>query len=409
MVTRLPFRLGKAVEQEAWAQVKLRMMFDCFKWDIQSEDHCVLCDFPLLLESSEWAWLGCMAEALTAEVLAAESELLGRPELHSQLGIPRKIRKVLAQIETPSAAAARVMRFDFHFTEEGWKISEVNADVPGGFIEASGFTNLMALYFDDTTVPPSPADIYADELLKNCGAGACFAMVHATAYQDDREVMQYLGERIGARGGRAIIASPFHVQWNDGIARLSSSFANTPVDGIVRFFPAEWLCAIRPESKWKHYFGDNRTPIGNPGSAILIQSKRFPIVWNELKTDLTVWRSLLPETRDPRNVARTELDEWVLKPAFGRVGEDIGIGGITPANELAKLHLAARLCPSDWILQRRFQTVPVTNERGKFYPSIGVYTVNGKTAGVYARICHKPLIDDEAQDIAVLIQNGDCE
>lgn len=38
-----------------------------------------------------------------------------------------------------------------------------------------------------------------------------------------------------------------------------------------------------------------------------------------------------------------------------------------------------------------------------YYPSIGVFTVDGTVAGAYARIGHKPLIDDEAQDIAVLI------
>ena len=36
------------------------------------------------------------------------------------------------------------MRFDFHFTRDGWRISEVNSDVPGGLNESSGFERLMA-------------------------------------------------------------------------------------------------------------------------------------------------------------------------------------------------------------------------------------------------------------------------
>ena len=405
----LPFRLGEAVEQNAWTQIKLRMMFDHFKWDIQSEDHCVLCDFPLLLDANEWRQLGAMAEALTNEVLAAEAELLHRPDLHWKLGIPRKIRRVLAQTKRHGATAARVMRFDFHFTDEGWRISEVNADVPGGFIEAGGFTRLMAAHCDHAIAPPDPADVYVDKLFEKCGAGATFAMLHATAYQDDRQVMQYLAKLITARGGRAIIVSPSHLEWSEGTARVSTSFAAAEIQGIVRFFPAEWLSIIRPDSRIRNFFGQSLTPIANPGCALLVQSKRFPLVWDELKTNLPTWRALLPETREVSSVSRADRENWVLKPAFGRVGEGIGIAGITPKSELTKTRLAARLFPRQWVAQRRFYPVPAENKLGKFYPSLGVYTVNGQAAGVYARICHRPLIDDEAQDIAVLISDGEIK
>jgi hypothetical protein len=43
----------------------------------------------------------------------------------------------------PTPAAARVLRFDFHWTDQGWKISEVNSDVPGGYCEASDLPRLM--------------------------------------------------------------------------------------------------------------------------------------------------------------------------------------------------------------------------------------------------------------------------
>jgi hypothetical protein len=39
------------------------------------------------------------------------------------------------------------MRFDFHFSEEGWRISEVNCDVPGGLNEASGFPAIIESYY----------------------------------------------------------------------------------------------------------------------------------------------------------------------------------------------------------------------------------------------------------------------
>jgi len=112
----------------------MQLMFDCCKWDIQSEDHSVVADYPLFLEEGEWESVASLAEKLSQEVLAAEHELLSRPDLHAKLSLPVSIQKILRKC-SPKAfprSCARIMRFDFHFTPEGWRISEVNADVPGG-------------------------------------------------------------------------------------------------------------------------------------------------------------------------------------------------------------------------------------------------------------------------------------
>ena len=111
---------------------------------------------------------------------------------------------------------------------------------------------------------------------------------------------------------------------------------------------------------------------------------------------------MLPETFCPSTVAG-ELGDWVVKPALGRVGEDIAIAGVTSERKLQLIHKAARKDPSQWVAQRRFKVVPVTGTNGSYFPSIGVFTIDGKAAGIYARVARKPLIDDEAQDISVLI------
>jgi hypothetical protein len=38
-----------------------------------------------------------------------------------------------------------------------------------------------------------------------------------------------------------------------------------------------------------------------------------------------------------------------------------------------------------------------------WYPCIGVYTVDGRAAGIYGRVASQPLINDTAKDIAVLV------
>jgi len=398
----VPYQLGKPLSDATWQTVKFRTVFECCKWDIQSEDHCVLAEFPLLIAGSRWQELGTLAEGLSRELADAERELLQRRDLQAKLGLPEALREEFGRLGEPTPGIARVMRFDFHFTDEGWRISEVNADVPGGFIEASGFTQLMAAHFPGTTTPPDPAGIYARTLAAGLGPDAVVGLVHATAYSDDRQVMQFLGKRMLEHGLRTILSSPDHIRWDEGRASVSSSFAKSRLDAIVRFFPAEWLPTLRARSQWTPFFAGSRTPLSNPASAVLVQSKRFPLVWDSLSTDLRTWRVLLPETVCP-SIVEKDLRDWVVKPALGRVGEDIAISGVTSERKLQLIHKAAQRRPSHWVAQRRFAAIPLPDGNGSYYPSIGVFTVDGTVAGAYARIGHKPLIDDEAQDIAVLI------
>jgi glutathionylspermidine synthase len=397
-----PYKLGNPLPDEAWQTVKFRTIFECCKWDVQSEDHCVLAEFPLLIGESRWQELSAFAEALSRELANAERELLRRRDLQEKLGLPEALREEFGRLGEPTQGVARVMRFDFHFTDEGWRISEVNADVPGGFIEASGFTQLMAAHYPGATTPPDPASTYARTLAAELGLDAVVGLVHATAYSDDRQVMQFLGKRMIEHGLRTILSSPGHIRWDEDKASISSSFAESRLDAIVRFFPAEWLPTLRTKSQWTPFFAGSRTPVSNPGSAVLVQSKRFPLVWDSLSTELRTWRALLPETVCPSIVLK-DLRDWVVKPALGRVGEDIAISGVTSERKMKLIHKAAQRRPSQWVAQRRFAVVPLSGSSGSHYPSIGVFTVDGTVAGAYARIGRKPLIDDEAQDIAVLI------
>jgi glutathionylspermidine synthase len=176
-----------------------------------------------------------------------------------------------------------------------------------------------------------------------------------------------------------------------------------PLDAVLRFYPGEWMPNLPGASGWTSYFGSTVTPISNPASALLTQSKRFPLIWDRLQTKLPAWRQLLPETRDPRDVPWLGKSEWVLKPALGRVGEDVGIAGVTAAQDAARIALDVRRYPSHWIAQRRFNPTPMTVGVEQRYPGIGVYTVNGRVVGAYGRIAERPLIDARARDAAVLI------
>lgn len=381
-------------------------MFDCQKWDPQVEDVTTLTSFPLILNASEWAELARLSEALAAETLAMEAELIARPDLLDKLGLPAPIRKFFARERNapPSRGGARLIRFDFHLTEDGWKISEANTDVPGGFIEASGFTSLMAKHYPGMVPTGDPTESVARRVAEIAGAKGTVALVHATAYTDDRQVMIYLGKQLESFGLRVHLVSPDQLAWSNGHARLNCAWEKSQVDFVIRFFPAEWLQGLPRSSGWSHYFVGSQTPHCNPATALLVQSKRLPLVWDALRTPPVAWKKTLPETCDPRLVPWEKEDGWVLKPAFGRVGEGVAIAGATDTRDLVSIRLDAKKHPGDWVAQRRFSAVPVMHEGLSYYPCVGVYTVDGNAAGAYGRIARRPLIDYRAQDVAVLIQ-----
>lgn len=404
MELNLPWQPAEPVRPDDFVQVRRRALFECCKWDPQVEDVATLSPFPLLLRRDAWDEIAGLAERLAAETAAAEEELLRRPELHRDLGLPRAVRRALkgARAQGVSPGIARVLRFDFHWTREGWRISEANTDVPGGFNEGSGFARLMSPHYPGTELPGDPAGRLAEAVSLATPPGAAVALVHATAYSDDRQVMVFLAREIEARGRRAVLAAPDHLRWKEGRAEVAAGWFAGEAGAVVRFFPGEWLPNLPRSCGWKHFFRGARTPVSNPASALLTQSKRFPLVWNRLETPLPAWRSLLPETRDPRE-ADWRDGGWVLKPALGRVGDGIGISGATTEAEWRPIRKAVRWYPRGWAAQRRFEAVPFESAEGPCFPCVGVYTVDGRTTGAYGRIARRPLIDHLAQDAAVLL------
>ncbi len=187
-------------------------------------------------------------------------------------------------------------------------------------------------------------------------------------------------------------------------ARLTADPRAAPPAAIVRFFPAEWLPNLPRASGWPHFFVGGATPQCNPATALLTQSKRWPLVWDQLELALPAWRRYQPATHDPRAVDWRHRDDWVLKPALGRVGEAVGLAGVTPPRLWRSIRRAARWFPAGWVAQRRFEAVPLSGPHGPAYPCVGVFVQEGTVTGVYGRVARQPLIDSHARDVAVLVE-----
>ncbi len=149
-------RAESPLDARTMSAIRHRSALEGYKWDTQVGDVTTLAPFPLVMKRSVWEQLSEWAEQLTAEAAEAEKEISQQPDLLRLLGLPRKLQHILAD-ETPlTPTAGRVIRFDFHFTTDGWRISEANSDVPGGFSEASHFTAMMAEHFPHLQLAGNP-------------------------------------------------------------------------------------------------------------------------------------------------------------------------------------------------------------------------------------------------------------
>jgi hypothetical protein len=298
------------------------------------------------------------------------------------------------------------MRFDFHPTTEGWRLSEVNSDVPGGYTESSFFTAMVAECFPGWKPAGDPAAAWAAAVAKAAGSGGVVALLAAPGYMEDQQIMAFLAARLREHGCTACFAQPTQLRWRNSFAYLDTAWHCGPLDVIVRFYQSEWLARLPARYGWKHFFRGGRTPVVNPGVAIISESKRFPLVWDRLTTQLPTWRALLPETREPREVPWSTDADWLVKAALSNTGDEVGIRTLLKEREWRDVRWAVRLRPGRWVAQRRFDSVPLETPLGRMHACVGVYTIDGRAAGAYARLARRPLIDYAAVDAALLIENG---
>jgi glutathionylspermidine synthase len=399
-----PISVGQPLDEPTFTRLRRRAVLDGCKWDPQVGDVAVLAPFPLFMRPAEWRRLAQWAEQLSAEARAAEREILARPALLDRLGMPRPIRRVLRMASRipPTPAAGRVERFDFHYTEDGWRISEVNSDVPGGFSEASTFTQLMAEHFP-AVIAGDPIREWSCMIANAAGSRGRVALLSAHRYMEDQQIMAYLGRKLSAQGLRAFLAHPRQIAWRERRALLVSAFYNGPMDAMVRFYPGQWLARWPGLRGGKHFFVGGLTPVVNPGIAVISESKRFPLVWDQLKTPMETWRRLLPETRDPGDEHWERDESWLLKTAFCDTGETVNVREALDAKAWKALTRSVRRQPEKWVAQRRFRDILLETPLGPMQACIGVYTFDGKAAGAYARVTNRRHIDYAAMDIALLL------
>jgi hypothetical protein len=182
------------------------------------------------------------------------------------------------------------------------------------------------------------------------------------------------------------------------------------VDAAFRFYPAEWLPRLPNLDAWLRH--GPRLPMMNPVHRLVRQSKLMFGLWNE-PADLSAGdRALLdahcPLTRrfTPSDVSMLvdERERWVLKRAFGRMGDSVVIGALVSEAVWAASLAEAVRAPAEFCIQERFDVRPLSFEAGVLYPAVGAFLVNGRFAGYYSRVAPQPLITHEAFHVATLVE-----
>lgn len=388
-------------------EYKLDVMLDCYKWDPQFCDNNTVAKYALVLSEKEHEELKLLTEKLIKETTEAENFLNKNLKYTKALEIPNKFRSDIKSMKNYNPDKhIRLMRFDFHPTlENKWAVSEVNSDVPGGFAEATLMNRKSLEYLsNENYYAISFGDFLADAIKKKVRQGGRIMLVHCTSYSDDRQVMQFLGDKLSGMGYEVIYAAADQLKFENGKAISILNNREGEVDGIIRFSPLEWVADMKTKN-WHGYF-DTETVSCNHPIAIFAQTKRFPFVWDLLESkgiDLSTWRELLPETLEVND--KKVDDKFIYKPVYGRVGENISIKEACKDDEYEKILKDVKRHPKKYLAQKKFNSRPLTNEDGEeFHVCIGSYGVENSHAGYYARISRSPRIDSYAADIPVLIE-----
>ena len=387
---------------------RLDAMFNCYKWDPMFYDSNTLAKYVLILTEQENKELIELTEKLDKETRQSEEYLNKNKKLSKKLSLPKKVREQIKNMQSYNKDNnIRLMRYDFHPSIDGnWVVTEVNSDVPGGFAESSLLPDLARKVLNKKNLTyNSFGERMVDAINNKLHKKGTIMMVHCTCFSDDRQVMQYMGDRLEKEGYTIIYGAADHINFKDKKAYCILDNNEKKIDLIFRFTPIEWLIQMKPR-RWDGYFNTTTVSINHP-IAIYAQSKRFPFTWDELEKNgisMKTWKTLLPETIEVKDLKNKE--GFIYKPVYGRVGEKISIKEACKDDEYNKILKDVKHHPKDYLAQKKFISKPLIGEDNEEYHiCLGSYTIEGKHAGFYARMSKHPRIDSYAADIPVLIES----
>jgi glutathionylspermidine synthase len=319
---------------------------------------------------------------------------------------------LLARASHAAGDDASLMRVDLLLDERGeWKACEINADCPGGHNEALGLPRLArAAGFgrghDPTRVVPGLV-----ARLRSLADGGAVGIVHATGYAEDLQVCALVARALEEGGTRAILTAPTAPTLKHGDLCVGGE----RVRALYRYFPIEWMGGQRNVEAIAHAIENGRVRTLTSFSHAFTQSKlAFARCWEGLEEG-AVARQWLPETHAVGDVARGSIvenrEEWVVKRAMGRVGDEVFVGELFhDDSEWAKLVdgvLALAGGGESWVAQRFVPQLSIPTPWGRRLVTLGAYVLDGCFAGYFARITLRSHVSHDAVCVPVFTLSGE--
>jgi len=390
-----PWDLAPEQEEELFRSLR----FDYHKWDTFACGNRLVRTESLVLDEALHLRIVDAVEALHQALTRFERSVAPDPDVLRRLAIPEPLHLMIGRERGPALQCAR---YDLFPTVDGrLMVSEFNEDVPGGFNESHGIPELLG----------DPGEGLRWEAGLRAGFLAAFrsygpvALLYATAYSEDLQHMLILEAWLRQEGHPTVLGSPAHLT-----GRRRPKVLGERIDAAFRFYPGEWMARLPNTGSWRRH--GPTLPMMNPLRHLVRQSKLMFALWRDHPDTPDEDRALI-DRHCPRTEPfaasllerlRDEPESWVLKQAFGRMGDSVVMGNLVPPKEWEATLAEALRKPADWLAQERFDVVPVDFEGGPLYPALGAYVVNGRFAGYYSRAAPKPLITHEAYHVATLVR-----
>jgi glutathionylspermidine synthase len=381
------------------AKLLHELRFRHFKWDTYACGTCLVLDEAMVLSRQAHDEVVAATEALHGALGRFERRVRGDRDALRRMAIPEALHPLIAREEEETL---QIARYDLFPTEDGrWMVSEFNEDVPGGFNEAAGIPELLG---DPGDGLRWEGDLRAS-FVEAFRPYPSVALLYATAFSEDLQHMLILERWLRQAGHRTVLGSPAHLERGWRRPRI----LGTAIDAGFRFYPGEWMPRLPNLETWQRL--GPRLPMMNPVHRLVRQSKTMFALWREDPALSDDDRALLarhcPRTEpfQPSQVEmlREERGGWVLKRAFGRMGDSVVIGDLCTQKEWDEALAEAVLTPREFCIQERFAVRPLAFAAGPMYPAVGAFLVNGRFAGYYSRAAARPLITHEAYHVATLV------
>ncbi len=364
---------------------------------------------PLVLPSKLHEAARAAAEGVTRAVGNVAGRVFDDPGERTRYGLSSDVEH-LAAASHAAGDHASLVRVDLLLCENGdLQACEINADCPGGHNEALGLPRLAraAGYLEGQNPTVVVASLVGR--LKALADGGAVALLFATAYAEDLQVCALLQRELTRSNVHAILAPATAPRLVQGELTVGS----VPVRALYRYFPTEYMQGQRNIGGIAEAVASGSVRTLTSFSHIYAQSKyAFARAWEGrlglAPDDRRAVLRHVPPSFDAGELRESDLlrerEAWVLKRAYGRVGDEVFVGPLVKADEWARLVAAVlgrRAAGESWIAQQFVRQRTVSTPWGPRYVTLGAYVLDGTFAGYFARLTPTSHVSHDALSVPV--------